>query len=236
MQDEVTKHTKKIYDTLKNPKHTWGEKVKETIIEILIIVFAVTLSIWLHGWSEHRHEQKEVKEFLRGLKDDLTKDIHLLNHNKKSITWLDSNYRFLLHVVNTQTAGAYEDSVINKHLQVNIPVTNPNIGRYDGFKSSGKIGAIENDSLKENILVFYQQTIPDLSYDENFVNSVQLKILDLLMDKTDKIGVKDLILTAKMRSLLGIAAHNFDNSIEQYEETIKQAKWIIGEIDKEARE
>ncbi|HEX7458437.1 MAG TPA: hypothetical protein VF301_08385 [Ginsengibacter sp.] len=38
MQDEVTKHTKKIYDTVKNPKHTFGEKVKEIIIEIFIIV------------------------------------------------------------------------------------------------------------------------------------------------------------------------------------------------------
>ena len=105
--DEVTKHTKKIYDTLKNKKYTLGEKVKETIIEILIIVFAVTLSIWLHSWSEHRHEQKEVREFLRGLKDDLTKDIQLLNENKTVINQLDSNFGFLLHVVNSQAAGGY---------------------------------------------------------------------------------------------------------------------------------
>ena len=49
MQDEVTKHTKKIYDTVKNPNHTFGQKVKEVFMEIFIIVFAVTLSIWLHS-------------------------------------------------------------------------------------------------------------------------------------------------------------------------------------------
>jgi hypothetical protein len=29
MQDEVTKHTKKIYDAMKNSQHSFGEKVKE---------------------------------------------------------------------------------------------------------------------------------------------------------------------------------------------------------------
>jgi hypothetical protein len=48
MQDEVTKHTRKIFKTIKNPSHTFSEKLKEIVVEILIIVFAVTLSIWLH--------------------------------------------------------------------------------------------------------------------------------------------------------------------------------------------
>jgi hypothetical protein len=235
MQDEVTKHTKKIYDTLKNPNHTVGEKVRETIIEVLIIVFAVTLSIWLHSWSEHRHEQKEVREFLRGLKDDLTKDIDLLNENKNVIVRLDSNFGFLLNIVNSQ-AGGYGDSVINEHFRISIPLTNLNIGRYDGFKSSGKIGTIENDSLKENILVFYQQTIPNLTYNENFVNSLQLKILDLQMDKTDKTAIKDLISTFKMKALLRVGVNNFNIGIGLYEETIKQAKRIIEEIDRETEE
>ena len=58
MQEEVKKHTKRIYETVKSPNHTFSEKLKEIVIEIFIIVFAVTLSIWLHSWSEHRHEQK----------------------------------------------------------------------------------------------------------------------------------------------------------------------------------
>ena len=53
MQEEIVKHTEKIYKTVKSPKHSVGEKIKEILIEIFIIVFAVTLSIWLHSWSEH---------------------------------------------------------------------------------------------------------------------------------------------------------------------------------------
>ena len=70
MQEEITKHSNKIYKAVKKPEHTLGEKVKEIIIEICIIVFAVTLSISLHSWSEHRHQQEEVHAFLANLKND----------------------------------------------------------------------------------------------------------------------------------------------------------------------
>lgn len=41
----IIKHTKKIYNTAKEPKHSLDEKLKEIFIEIFIIVFAVSLSI-----------------------------------------------------------------------------------------------------------------------------------------------------------------------------------------------
>jgi hypothetical protein len=178
MQDEVTKHTKKIYDTVKSRKHSFAEKLKEILIEICIIVFAVTLSIWLHSWSEHRHEQKEVSEFLKGLKEDLSNDIDMIEKNKKTI-------------------------------------------------SGGKIGNIENGKLKQNILTFYQQTIPDLVYGENFVNSLQLKILDLLVDRDIKKSLRDFATMNKTKSLLNIGIYNFNSNINGYDQAIKQAKEII---------
>src|SRR5574337_561359 len=98
MQDEVAKHTKKIYRAWKSPQHSVAEKIKEIIIEIFIIVFAVTISIWFHNWSDHRHEQDEVMEFLRGLKGDLTEDIRQLEANKNVIANLDSSYSFLFSI------------------------------------------------------------------------------------------------------------------------------------------
>jgi len=226
MQDEVTKHTKKIYDTVKSRKHSFAEKLKEILIEICIIVFAVTLSIWLHSWSEHRHEQKEVSEFLKGLKEDLSNDIDMIEKNKKTISGLDSNYHVLHALKNEQPANSHQDS-LEFHFEVSIPVTRPNIGRYDGFKSSGKIGNIENGKLKQNILTFYQQTIPDLVYGENFVNSLQLKILDLLVDRDIKKSLRDFATMNKTKSLLNIGIYNFNSNINGYDQAIKQAKEII---------
>jgi hypothetical protein len=233
MQDEVTKHTKKIYKAVKNPYHSIGEKVKETIVEIFIIVFAVTLSIWLHNWSEQRHEQKEVKEFLTGLKSDLTADIKQLEENKSIVTRLDANFKFVLAV--NKNDAALADSVISHHLYFDLGVTKPNIGRYDGFKSSGKIGNIENDSLKENILVFYQQTLANLEYGESYVNTLQSKILDLEIDNADRVPLKAFVTSIKMQSLLGLGAHNFEVNIDEYNRAIALAKTIVAQIDDEVK-
>jgi hypothetical protein len=232
MQDEVSKHAKKIYTAVKDRNHTLKEKVIDVITEILIIVFAVTLSISLHSWSEHRHEQKEAKEFLKGLKNDLTEDIKELEENKNVIAKLNSNFKF----VSSLKKGQLPDTVISHYLEFDIPETHPNTGRYEGFKSSGKMGTIENDSLKEKILVYYQRTLPDIAYSESYVNSLQLKILYLEIDEIDKMSTNDFVTTAKTRSLLGLGAHNFQVNMAAYDSASKQAKQIVSAIDKQTKE
>lgn len=233
MQDEVIKHGRKIYHIMKNSSHTFGERIKEIIIEIFIIVFAVTLSIWLHSWSDHRHEQKEVSEFLRGLKNDLNNDLRLIETNKNTITTLDSNFHFLLSVKKGSIDDTHTDSAISRSFIFEIPVTHSNVGRYEGFKSSGKIGTIENDTLKQDILAYYQQTIPDLQYGENYVNSLQLKIMDLAIDRMDEMSVRDFVTTRKMQVLFRHGAYNFEMNINAYDKAREQIKRIITEIDKE---
>ncbi len=67
-EDEIIKHTKKIYKTWFNKEFPFWHKISEFLIEILIIVFAVTISIWFHNLSEHKHQQEDVKQFLVGFK------------------------------------------------------------------------------------------------------------------------------------------------------------------------
>lgn len=233
MQDEVTKHTKKIYKTVKDKEHSFAEKVKEIIVEICIIVFAVTLSIWLHSWSEQRHERHEAVEFLKGLKKDLNADINTIGENKKTILLLDSNYAFLQKI---EVGKVQKDDSINHRLRFNLIVTRPNIGRYEGFKSSGKIGTIENDALKQTILEYYQQTIPDINYGENYVNNNQNHIIDLRIDKPDNISLSNFIASTKMKTLLQLNKYNFEVNIYHYDNAIKQAKKIIAEIDEDVKE
>jgi len=224
MQEEVTKHTKKIYKTLTKPGLTMIEKLKEVAIEIFIIVFAVTLSIWLHSWSDQRHEQKEARDFLTGLKEDLAKDISMLEHKKSDISQLDSGYQVILKTANGPAA-------INPSLlYFNVSVIRPAIGRYEGFKSSGKIGLIENDSLKQLLLVYYEQTIPDLVYGEGFVNSLQVRLLDAQSDKDEKESVQQYIRSGKTQGLLQISDNNFRNNIRAYDDMLRQAKKIVAMI------
>jgi hypothetical protein len=233
MEDEISKHTKKIYKVAKDNKRSLTERIKDIFFEILIIVFAVTLSIWFHSWSEKRHEQKEAQEFLIGLKKDLNENIKLIETNRNIIAGLDSNYHYLILIENNGLIETINDSIIGHHLYYAIPVTHLNIGRYDGFKSSGKIETIENDSLKQDILVFYQQTIPNINYGENYINSLQLKILDFQIDKPSGQSKKDFILNEKTGLLFNLAIHNFEVNIDAYNKAIKDAANIIDEIEKE---
>ena len=230
MEHEVSTHTKKIYSTIKSSNLGLGEKIKDIFVEIFIIVFAVTLSIWFHSWSEHSHEQKEVKEFLQGLSNDLVDDIKQLNTNKNVIAHLQSNYREIL--LPEKGHELELDSLIT-HFEVDLRVTRPNIGRYEGFKSSGKIGTIENDGLKEIILVFYEQTIKELVYGENFVNDLQVKIQELSFENSDKISPKQFVAMPKVNSLMWLEANNFKVNMKEYDKAADDAQKIIEEIKKE---
>lgn len=226
MQEEISKHTRKIYRATRNKKHSAWEKFKEISIEIFIIVFAVTLSIWLHSWSEHRHEQQEVNKFLKELRENLSADIKVLENNRDGAVLLSKDYNFVLNL----TENEVEDGSIYKHLNFFLLNTNFNVGPYEGFKSSGKIGTIEKDNLKYDILNYYQQTIPNLNSTVNFVNSEQLKMQDYdLQIKGIYLTLTDAKIQQKYRNL----NYNTKAIIKEYGEAIKKAKTIIAESGKE---
>jgi len=54
----------------------------------------------------------------------------------------------------------------------------PNSGRFEGFKSSGKIGTIENKDLQNNIMDLYQENIPNLINSTNFYTSKKQSLFE----------------------------------------------------------
>jgi hypothetical protein len=157
---EVIKHTKKI----KNIFHSDNplvEKLIEFLVEIVIIVFAVSITIWFHDLAEHRHQQKEVKEFLLGLKQDLKSDLVEMQSDTRGYQYQQAAFVFFgsmepVATGNMDSLKKYTDGIFNKVELVQ------NNGRFEGFKSSGKIGNIENKKLQNDILDLYQELIPSL--------------------------------------------------------------------------
>lgn len=161
MEDEVVKHTKKIYKTWFNKETTIWHKISEFLIEMLIIFFAVSISIWFHNRSEHAHEQAEVKAFMLGLKSDLSGDILEMQNDKESYQQQGKIFNYFISLKMTEPPS--KDTL--KKYQHSLFVTttlNPNDGRFEGFKSAGKIGTIENKELQNDIMDLYQENIPAL--------------------------------------------------------------------------
>jgi hypothetical protein len=235
MQDEIIKHTKKIYSEMNNKKHSFKEKAKEILAEILIIVFAVTLSIWLHSWSEERHQHKEAQTFLIGLKEDLQSDISNLEDSKKTFHKTQQQVLFILHLTPKKI-----DSIKANHQQINsgtnIINTVVNNGRYEGFKSSGKINTIENQNLRNMVLSYYQQTIPQIAHVEESYEKLTSRYIDLLMNGKEDEDINKALLKQKTKIILSGIDNFTKYSQKSYGNAIKQAREIIKEIDKKEKE
>jgi len=234
MQDEVVKHTKKIYKTVKSHTQTFTEKVKEVIVEIFIIVFAVTLSIWLHGWSEHRQEQVEVREFLSDLKEDLTNDLTSMQSAKQSLSKDIDNFSFIESLTKSKIDSLFK---INPSFgfHSSIGTTKINNGNYEGFKSSGKIGFIENKDLKKRILKYYQDITPSISEAEKINASQILKISDFWADNISQ-DVKQMLLSPKFKTMLQIFQSTAKSSLDLYQDAITSGTQIITQIDSHKNE
>jgi hypothetical protein len=231
MEEEVTKHSRKIYRTLKSSKKLFTEKLKEIFIEIFIIVFSVTLSIWLHSWSLHSHQQKETNEFLADLKDDLNKDIVNMDEKKTQMAETIKQYSYLRNLSEERI-----DSLTNKKAGIDIGVTfvirKTNNGNYEGFKSSGKIGYIENKKLKKLILEYYQESIPSIEETEKYFNQRLGKIEELIYQDKDK---KKKFLDPVLKMTFEVVIQTAKNNKNNYISISKDAKEIISEIIKEEK-
>ena len=234
MKEEIIKHSKKIYTEMNNNEHSFKEKAKEVLVEILIIVFAVSLSIWLHSWSEERHQQKDAQTFLIGLKEDLKNDISNLEDTKKLLNETQQQISFVLQLTQTKI-----DSIKAKNQQINSGTnfinTLVNNGRYEGFKSSGKINTIENLNVRNKILSYYQQTIPQVMIFEESYEKMTSRYVDLLIYGKEDEDINKTLLKKKTKIILsGINSFTKYNQ-KTYQDAIMEAKEIIKEINIEEK-
>src|ERR1700749_3230968 len=160
-EQEVIKHAKKALRGWGDNNHSFLHKEKDFAIKIFIIVFAITLSIWFHNWSEHRQEQATVKVFLTGLAKDIASDIDETKDILQSYKSYDSAYQYLSNL--NPVVKPDMDSLKKAVLWLsNSTFLRPHESRFNGFLSAGKIMTIENDSLSLAILTYYQEVIPRL--------------------------------------------------------------------------
>jgi hypothetical protein len=136
----------------------WKEKLSEIIIEILIIVFAVSLSLYLERWREKSHDREIEKHFLTGLRTDLKNDILELKSDADIYHQAAIAFRYFY-----ATEHYHPDSIRAYRIAlVDFTQLIPNTNRYEALKSSGRLDVIENVALLDSIVDLYQDKIPAL--------------------------------------------------------------------------
>jgi hypothetical protein len=234
-EQEVIKHTKKVFGIWKTNNPIW-HKVSEFIFEIFIIVLAVTISIYFHDRSVLKHQRHEAEEFLLGLKQDLTTDIEEMNQDKSSFMQSEKAFQYITsrklgEPLNADTIHKYSDYIFNTTGLV------PNSGRFEGFKSAGKMGTIENKELQNNIMDLYQENIPNLINSTNFYTSRKLSLFEYVnMNRkrlTDSTSNLVSVLSSDPAYNICRALTFVQEILDRYDTCINKMNTIISEINKE---
>lgn len=231
-EQEIAKHGKQVIRLMTSKEHGIGHKLREIAIEFATILFAVLLSIWLHGWSEHRHQQHEVRTFLAGLKQDLLGDIREIDGLTTDYKRFDANFRYLAalepgKMPDEKTFGpAYQFMDANRYML-------PTKSRFDGFMMSGKLTNIEDQELLSGILVLYQSVLPQVQTSEGGWATRQRKLRDYRdegLERGDAADYFRLLTTSKGKRLLNqmlTTGQHYD----RYRMYASQAREVIRMID-----
>jgi len=233
-EQELIKHTKKAFNILGDKKLTIWHKLIDLILEIAIIVFAISLSIWFHNWSEHKNEQKVVRIFLLGLKDDLQADVTETNEILGTYQQYKKLYTYLSDLDKNKIPNKDSLKIAFFYFGSNT-FLRPHASRFNGFLSAGKIMSIENDSLTQNILNYFQNVLPTLQSSEQVWLSVNKSLIDYVTD-----NVKDFendmdkfqVLTTPKGKHLTKKLIPWPQLIERNQAVIVEANKIISKINK----
>ena len=234
-EQEIITHTKRIFGIWKT-KNSFLHKLSEFIGEILIIVFAISLSIYVHDRSQLRHQRHEAKEFLLGLRQDLQTDIEEMNSDKNSFqksgmifSYISS--RKLSEQMNADTIHKYRNWILNTTGLI------PNSGRFEGFKSSGKIGTVENKELQNYIMDLYQEDIPSLIISTNGYTAKKQKLFEYLEANvkrtTDSTTNFLSVLSSEPANNICGSLTYVQEILSRYDTCINRMKTIIVDIDKD---
>ncbi|MDR3668110.1 MAG: DUF6090 family protein [Ignavibacteriaceae bacterium] len=240
-EQEFIKHAKKTYAILKSSENGWKSKLLDIVIEILIIVFAVSVSIWLHNWSEKRLDNKEAKEFFFGLKKDLENDISQMSNSKVFYENTLSGIQYILAVGDGRNIN--KDSV-NKYSGIFFSSTDldPHIGRYEGLKSSGKFKIIENPEMLNNIINLHEsiirriQELNDKYYQNNeklesvIIQNIRLANNEKFTNAAEVVNRSDFKILLRIKMELIIY-----NILPAHELGIHKCSEIIKQIDEELK-
>jgi hypothetical protein len=238
---EVIKHGKKIRSIFYS-ENPLIEKAKELLMEIFIIVFAVSITIWFHDLAEHRHNQKEVKEFLLGLKQDLNSDLAEMQSDERGYRKQLAALQFFSSMDTnkpgvTDSLKKYSDQIFNK---VGLVQNN---GRFEGFKSSGKLGNIENKKLQNDILDLYQELIPSLLYTTELYNQKKDRLIIFIEQNghidpnNNKLMMISEVMKQDQAKIISTTLTGFPVQILQgYDACVARINEIVKAIDEEYRE
>lgn len=236
---EVIKHVKHAVDVARS-KRPWTHKVQEILLEIVIIVFAVSLSIWLHNWSESSKDREEERDFLVGLKQDLQADRADLQSGRADFVHIIAGTKYFVRV-GSGTKTLNDDSAkFYMPILFSYETLFPRNSRFEALRGSGRLGIVRDKQLLVDITELYTVDFPHLDRVNEYMNGLRKdRILPFfashasLNDSATNIkNWPEMLKMPEMRVMVA-TLNSATNNIGAYEATIAQIDLILKKVDKD---
>jgi len=240
-EHEIIMHAKKAFAIFRSSGMELKNKLSGILMEIIIIVFAISISIWLHNWSERTLDRKEEMEFLAGFRKDIQTDIENIT---KSREFYKNTLQGLKYFLKAGNEGSVNKDSIARYSWIFFSSTDldPHIGRYEGLKSSGKFRIIENKELLNNIINFQETIVQRIQMlnEKYYQHTARLEVLveqNVQLAKNGEITNAAVVLDRNdMKILLSTSVGIITgNIIGIHDEGLMKCNEIAGQIDKELR-
>lgn len=227
--------------------------LKYAIGEILLVVIGILIALQINNWNENRKDNLLEQTFLIKLKYNLQDDIALYQDRIKLNTEIINHLDTSLIILQNYKSYATED--LQEHLR-HIRFFhrfNTNRTTFDNLLSSGRLDIIRNDSLTQELFLYYREVSQNQeslaesvdTYSRNtFVPSLlEFDFLDNALDinskpKKSTFGLKPLQSYVENPEIVNHISHKMmlvRGVIKAYTQQIKNAERIISLIDSEIK-
>ena len=125
--------------------------------------------------------RKVVLTFLLGLEDDLQADISETKEILGTYQQYKKHYTYLSNFDKNKIPNKDSLKMAISYINFNTFLRH-HTSRFNGFLSAGKIMTIENDSLTQNVLNYYQEVLPTLQSSEQGWYSINRSFIDYATD------------------------------------------------------
>ena len=237
-EEKIIKHAGEAARALLKKENSWPKRIREFLFEILIIVIAVSITLWFHNWNEHIHEKKLAKGFLTGIREDLRVTINTIDsdqvHYQHTLNYYDSTWKQIdENRIDKNFIDSKSDNLTN---MLGFAFDN---SRFESFKASGNLRLIENQTLLQNITRMFTVILPDREISDRIIFQERRNQYITYIGSKTPIGLNSNSLISGYLNDPGIRFQikwqgALLNEIKEQKIKLKsQIKTLIEEIDKE---
>ncbi|MVM38414.1 hypothetical protein GO730_13895 [Spirosoma sp. HMF3257] len=137
--------------------HLLREKWPEYVLEVIVIIFSITISFALDEWKDNRHKQELEQIYLKGLYSDIETDLGQLKEVIDETQQVIQTATHLSGLTPQAPETNYNQFVSNVRFVFKRPRFIAEDATFSDLKSTGNMQVISNVLLKKSLFDYYKQ-------------------------------------------------------------------------------